>query len=104
MPQPPDVPTVAQVLDRARIIHGDELAESLAEGLADDWRAAADRGAEQAVWAAAWQLTRAARWRAAGGAGVANMLDHLAEACIRGWADEVAVRTATVEDAPGIGR
>lgn len=47
MPQPPNLRTVHHVLERASVIHGPETAEYLAEGLSDDWTAAADRGHEQ---------------------------------------------------------
>src|SRR3954453_1136890 len=100
MPQPPNVSTVYHVLGRAQIIHGPEVTEMLAAGLSDDWEAAADRGHEQAIYAAAWQLHRARQHRAAGNAGLANMLDHLAEACLAGWDAEVQVRTTAIADYP----
>src|SRR3954454_5802567 len=100
MPQPPDSETVVHVLDRAQALLGREAANVLADALASDWRAAAQEGPQQALYAAAWQLWRATRWRALGNVSLANMADHLAEACITGWRDEVAVGTTAVEDSP----
>lgn len=100
MPQPPNVTTIAHVLGRAKILHGPEAAEMLAESLASDWRAAEHEGSQQALYAAAWQLHRATKFRAHGADGIANMLDHLAEACILGWVDEVDVSQAVIEDSP----
>lgn len=100
MPQPPNLHTVHHVLDRAQVIHGPEVVEMLAEGLTADWEAAANRGHEQAIYAAAWQLHRARQHRAAGNPGLANMLDHLAEACLAGWDAEIDVRTTVVADYP----
>lgn len=103
MPQPPNVSTIAHVLSRAKIIHGPEAAELLAESLAADWRAAEHEGSQQALYAAAWQLHRASQFRAKGADGIANMLDHLAEACISGWVDEVDVSQTPIEDSPAAG-
>ena len=100
MPQPPHLETVHRVLERAQVIHGPEAAEALAEGLISDWEAAAERDHEQAIYAAAWQLHRARRLRARGQAGLANMCDHLAEACLAGWDAEVTVRTLVMPDYP----
>ena len=101
MPQPPNTNRLAVVLDRARVIHGDDVAEAMADSLVADWTAAEGEGPHtQALYAAAWQLVRAAKLREIGAVSVANMHDHLAEACILGWRDELTVRTAAVEDTP----
>lgn len=101
MPQPPDMSTVMHVIERAQMIYGEETADRLAETLAADWTASAAAGpAEQAIHAAAWQLARAAQLRALGNAGLANMIDHLAEACVSAWRQEVTVQTATMDDVP----
>ena len=100
MPQPPNAGRLAAVLDRARVIHGDDVAELLAENLVADWTAAEGEGPHaQAMHAAIWQLVRAASYRARGEASLANMTDHLAEACVTGWRDEMTVQTTRVEDA-----
>lgn len=100
MPQPPNVMRIAHVLDRAAVLHGPETAELLAEALASDWRAAQHEGSQQALYAAIWQLHRASKFRARGNDGIANMFDHLAEACASGWADEVDVSQTVIEDSP----
>ena len=101
MPQPPNAARLAAVLDRARVLHGEDVAEHLAESLVADWTAAEGEGPHaQAMHAAVWQLVRAASYRARGEVSLANMTDHLAEACVTGWRDELTVRTASVEDAP----
>ena len=99
MPQPPNRTRLRHVLDRARVLHGDDVAEAMAESFLADWEAAADEGPHtQALYAAAWQLVRAAKLRDMGATSVANMHDHLAEACILGWRDELTVQTTAVED------
>ena len=100
MPQLPNAARVQHVLERARVLHGEDTAERMADALVSDWSDAAEHGHLQAVYAAMWQLTRAASYRAHGESSVANMFDHLAEACVVGWRDEMTVQTTAIEDTP----
>lgn len=44
MPQPPSQTRLRHVLDRARVLHGEDVAEAMAESFLADWEAAADEG------------------------------------------------------------
>lgn len=95
--QPPDQERVEFVLERCRVLLGDDQAETMLGWLAKDWQRAEGEGPDRAAWTATQQLLRAVRLRALGHVTLANMVDHLAEACVSGWRDELTVRTTDLD-------
>jgi len=96
--QLPDQDRVEHVVDRCRVLLGDDQAETLLGWLAQDWQHADGAGADRAVWCATQPLMRAVQLRHDGHHALANMLDHLAEACVTAYRGELTVRTTRVED------
>jgi len=95
--QVPDRETVMHCIERARVIHGVEVAEMLLAALHDAWSFSAGRGSDTALLAAGWLSWRAGRYRKRNAA-VAPFLDRLAELSAAAWVDELTVQATTIPD------
>src|SRR4051794_15699232 len=96
MPQPPATDLIADQLDRARRVLGDQAADQAAHLVATYWRITADYAHNQAQWAALGLLLQAAHMRQQDDP-LADVIAGCAEACVLGWRDELVVQLAKLE-------